>query len=122
MTLREHQSAFANDVMRLLRFAFDNKLEVTFGEVFRTQEQQALHVKAGRSKTMYSMHCKRLAIDINFFFNGVFIDDYTKSPAQLNERRLIFTKLAEYWESLDKMNTAGFRWGWDDNHFERTIK
>jgi len=51
MSLRNEQSLFAKDVIKLLSFIDDLGYEVTFGEVLRTEEQQEIYIKTGRSKT-----------------------------------------------------------------------
>jgi hypothetical protein len=43
MTLREKQSEFCRNVSRLIRWAFENGMELTFGEALRTPEQQLLY-------------------------------------------------------------------------------
>ena len=91
-------------------------ITVTLGEVYRTEYQQKRYVKLGKSKTLRSKHCQRLAIDLNLFIEGKYITD----PK-------LYRYLGEIWESL------GGRWGgrfgvkreewfekvgWDSNHFE----
>jgi hypothetical protein len=67
MSLSTEQAAFLLDACKLIQYATEQGFKVTGGELSRTPEQQALHVKAGRSKTMRSLHLKRCAIDLNFF-------------------------------------------------------
>jgi hypothetical protein len=43
---------------------------VTAGELYRSPEQQEIYHQDRRSKTMDSLHLKRLAIDLNFFKDG----------------------------------------------------
>ncbi|MGC2165736.1 MAG: M15 family metallopeptidase, partial [Gallionella sp.] len=117
MSLVREQSKFLSHVAELIRKAPDYGLQVTASELYRTPEQQALHIKNGRSKTMNSQHLKRLAIDLNFFqeapdgtLNLVYDGDNVR-------------QLGTYWESLDP---AANRWGgnWssfkDTPHFERS--
>jgi len=47
MSLREEQSKFASDIVRLLSWASDAGYEYTFGEALRTPEQQAVYVRTG---------------------------------------------------------------------------
>lgn len=109
MTLRQHQSAFALDVARLIEFAYKNGMEFTFGETYRTEEQQRIYVQKGLSRTMDSWHRKRLAIDLNLFLAGVYIT--TAEP---------YRPLGDYWKSLNEHNRWGGDWGLGDaNHFER---
>lgn len=112
MSLVTEQAAFLLDACRLIQYANDLGFVVTGGELARTPEQQALHVKAGRSKTMNSNHIKRCAIDLNFFKDGKIIWD-----------RQTIAPLGKYWESLHPKN----RWGGnfkslvDCPHFERNV-
>ena len=75
MSLSQEQAAFLLDACKLVQYATEQGWMVTGGELSRTPEQQALHVKAGRSKTMNSIHLKRCAIDLNFFKDGKIIWD-----------------------------------------------
>jgi len=75
MSLSQEQAAFLLDMCKLIQHATEQGFMVTGGELARTPEQQALHVKAGRSKTMNSIHLKRCAIDLNFFKDGRIIWD-----------------------------------------------
>lgn len=110
MSLVQEQAAFLLDVCKLIPYATELGFTVTGGELFRTPEQQAIHVKAGRSMTMNSNHLKRCAIDLNFIRGGTLIWD-----------KEILAPLGSYWESLSPKN----RWGGnfknfrDVPHFER---
>lgn len=94
------------DVAKLLVRASQLGYTVTGGELYRTEQQEALDVKAGLSNTMASNHLRRLAIDLNCFIGGKIV---------------VPTDLGEYWESLHPYN----RWGGhfttlkDTDHFER---
>lgn len=112
MTLSDHQAAFLLDACKLIAFATSQGWKVTGGELYRTVEQQEIHIKAGRSKTMKSKHLKRCAIDLNFFKGGKLCWDKNE-----------LAPLGEYWESLNPLN----RWGGnfkslvDTPHFERNV-
>ena len=95
MSLSQEQAAFLLDTCKLIQYATEQGFMVTGGELARTPEQQALHVKAGRSKTMNSIHLKRCAIDLNFFKDGQIIWD-----------KGILAPLGAFWESLHP-KTAG---------------
>ena len=112
MSLVPEQAAFLLDVCRLIQYATSQGWTITGGELYRTLEQQQIHVKAGRSKTMNSNHLRRLAIDLNFFKDGKLVwDKNTIAP------------LGSYWETLHPKN----RWGGnfkslvDCPHFERNV-
>lgn len=112
MSLVAEQAAFLLDVCRLVTKATELGFVVTGGELWRTPEQQAVYVKTGRSKTMASNHLRRLAVDLNFFRDGVLVS----SKAELKT-------LGDYWQSLNAKN----RWGGyftsllDTPHFERNV-
>ena len=103
-------------VAELTLFAYARGLELTFGEVFRTKEQQEIHMKSGRSRVARSKHQDRLAVDFNLFVDGAYVRDKEK-----------YRPLGEKWEEI------GGRWGgrfgvapeefetkvgWDAGHFE----
>lgn len=112
MGMVSEQAAFLLDVGKLVQEATSRGFVVTGGELWRTQEQQEIYVKSGRSKTMASNHLRRLAIDLNFFYAGEVVGD-VKSLAPLGK----------FWESLNPQN----RWGGnfkslvDAPHFERNV-
>jgi hypothetical protein len=97
MTLRQQQSEFVRLVAKLIEFAYDNGMELTFGESWRTPEQAARNAQTGAGIAK-SLHTERLAIDVNLFVAGVFID------SSEGHRRL-----GEYWKTLDPR----CRWGGD---------
>ena len=110
MTLGQNQEKFTQDLAKLLNHLIDNGYAVRIGEVERTQTQQEIYIKEGKSKTSNSMHLKRCAADLHIFKNG----EWLQSKAQLQS-------IGDYWESLDQNN----RWGGnfksliDTPHFER---
>lgn len=107
-TLRKKQTLFLANVSKLINYA--NSLpgyEITGGELWRTPEQQAIYLSKGMSKTKFSKHQDRLAIDINVFIDGVYRTD-----------KAAFAPLAKYWKELDSNNVSGFDWNWDYNHFQ----
>lgn len=112
MSLVPEQAAFLLDVCRLIQYATSQGWTVTGGELFRTLEQQQIHVKAGRSKTMNSNHLRRLAIDLNFFKDGKLVWD-----------KNAIAPLGSYWETLHPKNRWGgnFRSLVDVPHFERNV-
>lgn len=108
-----NQQAFLMDFCRLVVHATRLGFTVTSGELLRPVEMQKIYVKTGRSKTMDSNHLKKLAGDLNFFIDGVYVTDRNKLKV-----------LGEFWESLHPLN----RWGGnflkfkDCVHFERNFK
>lgn len=88
MTLLEKQILFPRLVAQLIQWLESNGYELTFGEAWRTPEMAKLYEQRGQGISN-SLHKIRLAIDINLFVQGKWLDkseDY--KPA------------GEYWESL----------------------
>lgn len=112
----EEQGEFLRDVSRFVLGLFERGILATGGELYRTEEQQALHVKAGRSWTMDSKHRDRLAEDLNFFRKR-------EGRWRLVEKdEAFFREIAEYWKSLSDKNYAGADFKgkkYDPCHFER---
>ena len=108
MKLSEIQQEFSMDVVKLLQYISSQGYKFTLGEVFRTPEQAKLNAASGTG-ILNSLHCQRLAIDINLFKDDVFLQD-TKDHEPF----------AQFWTSLHPNN----RWGGtfkriDGNHYER---
>lgn len=112
MSNASEQAAFLLDMCKLIQKATEMGFVVTGGELYRSPEQQQIHVKAGRSKTMNSLHLSRRAVDLNFFKDG-----------KLTYDKAALAPLGAYWESLHPLNS----WGGngiklvDAPHFSRGI-
>lgn len=111
MKLSIYQQIFVQNIARLILFANSKGINMTFGEAYRTDYQQAEHVRNKKSHTMNSNHLRRLAIDFNFFING----ELTYDKEKLKE-------VGSYWVKIDKLN----RWGGDFKnvdtpHFEMNV-
>ena len=116
MLLWTKQIIFAKNVALLIQFIFAHGYSVTFGEAYRTQEQAQIYFKEHKG-IEHSLHCKRLAVDLNLHYkDGKYLTD---------SRDYLFA--GKYWESLHIHN----RWGGnfcklshgtkcmiDGNHFE----
>ena len=92
MSLRKKQSKFVRMVADLIIFAYNNGYELTFGDAYAT---------SGHKKN--SNHYIRLAIDLNLFRDGKYLD---KTEDHL--------PLGRFWESI------GGAWGGrfhDGNHY-----
>ena len=115
MSLVHEQWRFLRQVAELLRKADELGFFVSAGELYRTPEQQTLHVRNGRSTTMNSQHLKRLAIDLNFF------REQPDGSLQLVQGVEELRPLGQFWESLDPANRWGGNWNSfkDTPHFER---
>jgi len=123
-----HQQKFTKDIALLINRATELEVKLSFGEAYRTIDQQLLYyygmnvrtedkrlnLLSGktRSKTLYSNHMKRLAVDFNFFINN-----------KLTYTDPLIEELGQYWESLDKHNRWGgnFKGFYDAPHFERNM-
>ena len=110
MNLHDKQWLFMKNVAKLIEFIDKYGYTATFGEAFRTNEQAEIYAKNGKG-IKNSLHCKRLAVDINLFRDGVYLSD-TKD----------YKDMGEYWEKLDPLNVWGGRWNGrpDGNHFQMT--
>jgi predicted chitinase len=115
MSLVREQAVFLLHLSELIRKASELGFLASGGELYRTPDQQALHVKHGRSKTLKSLHLKRLAVDLNFFREAP--DGTLTLTYDVAELRA----LGEFWESLDPANRWGGHWTSfkDVPHFER---
>ena len=67
------QQQFAMMVGKLLCHIETTPWRVTLGEAWRTPEQAALNAQRGIG-IRNSLHCDRLAIDLNFFLAGKLVD------------------------------------------------
>ena len=97
--LVKSQQKFARMVGQLLGFIYEHGWAVSFGECWRTPEQAELNAKKGIG-IKNSLHCDRLAVDLNFWKDGALI------PTPL--------EVVEFWEGIG--GSAGYRFG-DPPHF-----
>jgi hypothetical protein len=120
MGLRNTQSLHAYYISMLIQWAFTHGHELTFGDAYRDPLLAKLNsglygliekasgavtwlARRGSSK---SLHCDRLATDLNLFQNGRYLSSTEDHRA-----------LGRKWESLHKLNRWGGRYG-DGNHYE----
>jgi hypothetical protein len=106
--LLDNQTIFARNVSALLKYIFDTGFLCTLGEAYRTPEQARWNADHG-SGIVNSLHCERLAIDLNLFSAS---GEYFKTDQQ-------YKQIGDYWKKLNAKN----RWGGDfqredGNHFE----
>ena len=103
MTLREKQSKFARMVAQLILKAYEMGYEVTLGDAYRDPRLHGnVGVKMGYGHSK-SCHKIRLAIDLNLFKDGKFLEG---SEAH--------KPLGEWWEKQG--GTWGGRFN-DGNHY-----
>jgi len=107
MTLREKQSLFVSLIAQLILHANKLGYELTFGEALRTDAQADTNAKSGVG-IKNSLHKIRLAIDLNLFKDGKFLDNSVDHEP-----------LGIYWESLHPLTRWGGRFG-DGNHYSLT--
>lgn len=112
MNLSKQQQLFTKDVATLINFIFSQGYSCTLGEVYRTKEQAEIYAKQGKG-IINSLHCQRLAIDLNLFDKD---DNYLDKSED-------YERFGCFWESLDSQNGWGGRFKRaDGNHFERRQK
>ena len=102
-TLGQKQRRFARMVAKLINKAYELGFEVSLGDAYRDPR---LHGEMGVKKGYgagRSCHKLRLAIDLNLFRDGRYLD-----------RSEDHRQLGEWWESQG--GTWGGRWG-DGNHY-----
>jgi len=104
--MSKEQAEFAKNVATLIFKMSQPPYSCTLGEAWRTKEQAEIYAKQGIG-IKDSLHCKRLAIDLNLFIDGVYATD--------GEAHKPF---GDWWESLSPFNRWGGRWG-DGNHYEQ---
>lgn len=95
MTLGDRQRAFVPMVAKLIEWAYANGYELTFSEAWRSQEEAALNAQKGTG-VVNSLHCLRLAVDLNLFRDKVLLQGLED-----------YRPLGDYWKSL------GGSWGGD---------
>ena len=97
MTLRDKQSLFVALVAELIREAYRQGFELTFGECYRSPEEAARLAQLGKGIAK-SLHTQRLAIDLNLFKDGRYL-----SSAESHR------PLGEWWKRQHPLT----RWGGD---------
>ncbi len=110
MLLSELQRLFARDTVLLFQYIHEEGYTFTYGETMRTPEQAEIYAKSGKG-IIDSLHCKRLAIDINIF-------NEKNKYLEVSED---YEKFGYFWEHLSPSNRWGgnFKTRKDANHFER---
>ena len=105
MKLSERQRLFAKLLPRLIDHAHAEGYEITFGDAYRDPRLHgAVGVKMGYGHAN-SNHKNRLAIDLNLFKDGAFLQATTDH-----------TPLGEFWEKLHPLCRWGGRFN-DGNHY-----
>ena len=102
MGMIEKQSKFASMAARLIQKALEMGYQVSLGEAWRS-DFEAARLMAERKGVRRSLHCERLALDLNLFLGGVWL-------SKTEDHR----PLGEWWESIG--GAWGGRFG-DGNHY-----
>lgn len=89
MELLQLQQRFTRLLADLILFAYKSGYEITVGELYRPKETALFYARKGIGSAN-SLHCDRLAVDLNLFHNDKYLSD---SAA--------YEFLGAYWESLD---------------------
>jgi hypothetical protein len=95
MKLSSLQSTFAVNVALLILEMSKPPFTCTLGEAFRTSEQAAWDAARGIG-IKDSQHCKRLAVDLMIFHDGVWCTDGES-----------YRPFGEYWKTLNSLNRFG---------------
>jgi len=72
MKLGVKQRIFTKLVAKLILQAYEAGYELSFGQAYRTKEEALKNANLGRG-IKNSLHCSRLAIDLNLFKDGVYL-------------------------------------------------
>lgn len=106
------QWEFLKDVAALVDFINTEGDMASGGELWRSLYQQKENVRTGVSKTLNSLHLSRLAIDLNIFHAGIWLQD-----------RESLKKYGAFWEGLHPDNEWGGFWlsFSDFPHFQRRL-
>lgn len=102
-TLRQKQSRFAYMVSRLITRIYSEGYQVTLGDAYRDPRAFGTHGSEHAYGKKNSCHKLRLAIDLNLFRNGEFLESTADH-----------TQFGEWWEK------QGGTWGGrfeDGNHY-----
>lgn len=109
MKLREAQEIFALNIAQLIVIIFKHGFTCTLGEAWRPREMAKLYKKQGKG-IKDSLHCNRLALDINLFQGGKYL-----------KATVAHKVFGDIWERIHPNNRWGGRYG-DGNHYEMLLK
>ena len=104
--LGERQELFMELMPRLLAWGYARGYRMRGGELWRPPEMVAIYAARG-SGSANSLHPLRLAIDINLFLNGTFLETSESHRP-----------LGDFWKSLHPL----CRWGGDFRRADGTPK
>ena len=109
-SLGEKQQIFTRFVSKLIEWAYGQGFQLTFGEAWRDPRVAKLNAQSGAGIAK-SLHCSRLAIDLNLFKAGKFLSNSEDHKP-----------LGEFWKTC---STPGINCCWggdfksnpDGNHY-----
>ena len=108
LTLSEEQRLFSLNLAKLIEYIYSKGHGCTLAEAYRTPQQAVWDAQHGTG-IVNSLHCKRLAIDL---------DLYSPSGKYLIHEE-DYRQFGEYWETLHPKNRWGGRFKrLDADHFE----
>ena len=105
MSLGDAQKEFALHIAYLIQHIYAAGYECTFGDAYRSPRAFGGMGEEGPYGRKTSAHKQRLAVDLNLFKDGEYLD-------QTEDHRPI----GEYWEGLHNQNVWGGRFD-DGNHY-----
>ena len=107
MTLREAQSLHVKLFGILIAYAYAHGLELTWGQALRTKAEALANAASGAGISN-SLHLIGLAVDVNLFKDGVWL-----------QKTEDFAALGAFWKSLHPLARWGgdFKSRPDGNHF-----
>jgi len=109
ISLQDEQEVFSNDICKFIEYIESKGYKVTLGEAYRTHEQALIYAQEGLG-IKNSLHCERLAMDLNIF----------TSDGKMLTTVADFEPFGIYWENLNPWNVWGGRWKHrpDADHFQ----
>ncbi len=112
MRLIDAQRIFSLNVAHLIIFIYEQGYSCTLGEAYRTTEQAKINAGKGKGSAN-SLHCDRLAIDINIF----------DPKGNLLSEKKDLSIFGAKWEELHECNNWGgnFKYLVDCVHFSLSI-
>ena len=105
MTLGQKQRLFARLVAELIEWAYDQGYEIALGDAFRDPRVHGQHGEEGGYGRKNSCHKLKLAIDLNLFKDGEYLDKTSDHAF-----------LGQYWEQLHCLCVWGGKFN-DGNHY-----
>ena len=129
MTLSKRQKKFTENISKLISFAIAQGYQLTFGEAYRPQSQIFLNYygydltqtgvpdepirlikRNPTSKTLFSRHGDRLAVDFNLFKDGKLLTTVAD-----------YKVLGDFWTDLDLSNVWGGDWNRNHNSLDESF-